>query len=659
MGLLRRLGDRLQDHKTRLVSAGVIVATILLLLAIRHAGGLERLEMIAYDYMIVARADHGREFPRIATILITEDDLERYGWPLSDELLATAIERMRSAGARAIGIDVFRPTPIAPGSDHLGRAIGETPGLGWATRFREEGWEGVQAPAAAEAAGRTGFSDLVLDQDSVARRALLFVDDGKKSSVALGVKLGLGYLALEGVRPTNDDRGSMRLGSTSLRPIEFDWGGYAAIDPRGYQVQIEFRHDSVRSYSLLDLLDGRIPPDGLQGRIVLLGSATKTVKDQIVTPLAATSSDRSIPGVNVHAMIASQMTSHALDGLVPTRPLSGSAESLLIAVIAVAGGLLGYFVRTGTHLFFALVGGALILVGGGVLAFDHSIWLPIVPMVGGWLVLGIVVPAGIGQAERAQRRMMLRLFSAHVSGAIVSELWQRRAEFMKGSLPVPVRLSATVMFSDINDFTTTCEILEPESAVRWLNTYMDPITRIIGNRGGVIEKFAGDGITAMWGVPVERRREDERKADAVSAVRAALEMRREMESINKRLKALKLPEMRTAVGIYSGPLVSCGIGNIERQQYTTIGNTTNVAARLVTTGKVIMKEQDLEEACAIVIGEPTYNLLENKFEVRELGAHKLKGKEERVCCYWVLGERTERALDEQPAPTLEKISVQG
>jgi adenylate cyclase len=221
------------------VAAGLLalVLTILAMLGLREIGAFADLELMAYDKLVVLRSHGPGVETRVTQIEVGEDDVSRYQWPLPDGILADIIDRLRAHHARAIGIDILRPTPIGPGSEALDRAISATPQLIWVDRFPGGAWEAISAPAAAVEADRVGFGDMVLDGYGVARRALLFLDDGAGHwEPAFSLRLALLYLAADGITPTydQDQDQSIRLGNVSLPPLDEDLGGYAESDARGF-----------------------------------------------------------------------------------------------------------------------------------------------------------------------------------------------------------------------------------------------------------------------------------------------------------------------------------------------------------------------------------------------------------------------------------------
>jgi adenylate cyclase len=618
---------------------------LLALLALREIGAFSGISLAAYDRLVMLRADRSADDPRVVQISITESDISRYGWPLADGLLAEAVLRLHDADARAIGIDIFRSTPIAPGTSALEDAIHKAPEVIWAERFQEGNWGGIPAPVSIQALDRGGFADLVLDHDAVTRRSLLYLSHDGHWKEAFSLKLALLYLEAKNVLPTADRQGFLRLGKVPLPPFDKNVGGYTHPDTRGYQILRTFQPFArIRTFAFPDLLEGRVPSEALRDHIVVVGIVADSVKDSVMTPINA-GSGRLLPGVTVHGLFAAQLVAHGLDGLVPTHALPRWMESVLIGLIVMAGMTSGIILRRFSVLAAIAGGGSLLLPVACYLVFLGGIWLPIVPLTAGWLGAAVLSAAGLGYAERAQRAVLMRLFSAHVSAPIAQELWQHRAEFLADGRPVAMRLNATVLFSDINDFTGISECLESETIVDWLNPYMEAMSTIVSSNNGVIERLAGDCVMAMFGPPLARQRPEEREADALGAVRCAGQMCAAMEELNTAYRQAGLPEMRVGIGVHSGVLVGCSLGSRERQQYATIGDTTNTAARLMTEAKRLVREAEDRQACMVVISEMTRMLVKDAFHLSPIGMVIGRGKAQPIECYALMGHKSVQRRD--------------
>jgi adenylate cyclase len=235
------------------------------------------------------------------------------------------------------------------------------------------------------------------------------------------------------------------------------------------------------------------------------------------------------------------------------------------------------------------------------------------------------------------------LFAQSVSPEVAQTLWQQREQFMAGSRPHPQRLTATVLFTDLEGFTSVSECLGEQALVGWLTTYLEIMSQQVMAHGGVINKYMGDAIMALFGVPIPHTSAAEISQDAVHAVQCALAMRRELIQLNQCWQDQQQPTIRMRVGIYTGPLVAGTVGSAERLEYTVLGDTVNTAARLESYEKETFAAEDIDSPCRILIGAATLHYLGQQFETQYVGEVHLKGKEQTTTVYRVLGEQHDRA----------------
>lgn len=241
--------------------------------------------------------------------------------------------------------------------------------------------------------------------------------------------------------------------------------------------------------------------------------------------------------------------------------------------------------------------------------------------------------------EKAQREVLMKLFSKHVAPEVAEALWQQRDHFLDGGRPRSQKLIATVLFTDLQGFSGVSEKLDPQALMDWLNTYMEAITRTVMDHGGVVDDYFGDGVKVNFGVPVPRTTEEENRRDAVNAVNCAIALEQEMIRVNVSMKERGLPTLRMRVGIYTGPVVAGSLGSAERMKYTTLGDTVNTAARLESFDKSLSLPHLETSPCRILIGEATLRFLGDQFETSPVGEVALKGKETRITVHCVLGQK--------------------
>jgi adenylate cyclase len=199
------------------------------------------------------------------------------------------------------------------------------------------------------------------------------------------------------------------------------------------------------------------------------------------------------------------------------------------------------------------------------------------------------------------------------------------------------RKNAAVFFSDIRSFTAISEKLEPEEVVEFLNDYMTRMVDCVNATYGVVDKYIGDSIMAIWGAPVSRGN------DIENAVNGALMMRKELMEFNKGRGGDRKPIINIGCGINYGPVLAGQIGSEERMEYTVIGDTVNLASRIEALNKPFGTD--------ILISEDAYGLVKGIYRVEPMQKIKVKGKVESQQIYAVLGR-----IDDPVAPrSLEEL----
>jgi len=224
-----------------------------------------------------------------------------------------------------------------------------------------------------------------------------------------------------------------------------------------------------------------------------------------------------------------------------------------------------------------------------------------------------------------ERDKVKNLFSKFVGSSVTDDLLTR--EVALGG----VRKEVVVFFSDIRGFTAMSEVLAPEDVVEMLNEYFAVMVKIINQYGGVVDKFIGDAIMAIWGAP------NSNDDDAIRAVMACLRMREALNQFNeKRIQAGKVPLM-IGMGLNMGPAVAGTIGSDERMEYTVIGNTVNTSSRIEASTKAFGSD--------LLISEEIFMKCQQKFIFELAGEVEVKGRSESLRLYKVKGYKNERGED--------------
>jgi len=607
------------------------------LVGMRQAGWLQSPELYAYDQMVRSRPDQPPD-ERLLIVAITEADIKaQKRWPLSDQTIATALKNLQQHQPKVIGLDLYRDLPQAPGSRELAQQL-QQPNLIAITKLDDENDLGV-APPPHVPPERVGFNDIPLDPNNVVRRNLLFADTQTETLYSFALRLSLAYLSDRSITPQpgllNPDY--LRLGDAEFVPWEANSGQYQHVDARGYQIMLNYRagHNLARQVTLAQVLRGEVDPMWVKNKIVLVGTTARSAKDTFLTPYStAEKQTASMSGVLIHAQMVSQILSAAID----RQPLlwywDDWTETLWIGAWVLVGASLAWFIRHPLILGLSGAGAIATLQGICYAIFLHQGWVPAIsPMVGLVLTVIVVVAYRAQQAYR-QQGMMMKLLGQNTSPEIASALWKSRDRLLKsGKLPGQ-RLIATMLFTDIKNFSTISEQMPPENLLEWLNEYLSAITQEVIANQGIINKFTGDGMLAVFGVPMNRTTPIEVSADAQQAVQCALDMGNHLDQLNQDWQNRRLPTVQMRVGIFTGPVVVGSLGGKARLEYGVIGDSVNIASRLESYEK---NRQADTETCRVLIAKDTLVHLQGKFEVEHWGPLSLKGKHQTVDVYRVLG----------------------
>jgi len=228
----------------------------------------------------------------------------------------------------------------------------------------------------------------------------------------------------------------------------------------------------------------------------------------------------------------------------------------------------------------------------------------------------IIEQASLNEKIREEERMRSRLERFH-SPQIIETILEGGQE-TKDYFLEPKDVTATIVFTDINEFTRLAEHLPPPETTILLNQYFSRMTDIVFKYDGTLDKFMGDGLMAVFGAPMAR------KDDPIRAIQAAREMREELALMME--NEVEDRKFSIRIGINTGRVVAGNIGSPKRLDYTVIGDPVNIASRL----------ESMAEHNQILIGEETYRFVKEKFHIKEVGPKKIRGKSEEIMVYEVI-----------------------
>lgn len=614
-----------------------------LTIALRCVGFLELSELTALDGFFRWRPVESID-PRIVIVTVDDSDIRKAGqWPISDRVLAELITKINKQQPRAIGLDFFRDLPVKPGHKQLVKVFESTPNLiGIEKVVGDKYGDSVPPPPILKELDKVAAADIPIDRDGKVRRVLLSVKPkNSKTIYGLAAKLALMYLEAEGVkfRTIDANTGKVGLGQAIFTPIGKNYGGYVGVDTGGYQILFNSRSyacDGIlkkcrifQNISMTDVLDDRIPSDLMRDRIILIGSTAESLKDRFFIPYS--NSYLTAPfGVEIHAHLVSQILSAAMDGRPLLQVWDDSIEAIWIFLWSFVGAILGwYFLRVRWKVAsILLAAGILTLVCD--LAFLAGWWIPIISPLLTLVGSGFAMTAYIAYLEHEDRQAIMKLFEQNVTPKIAQAVWSSRHQLLKEGRLIGQKMTATMLFTDLKGFTNITEHTDPETLMFWLNDYMNTMSEIVLEHDGVVDKFMGDAIMAVFGVPFPSTTPEEIAKDAISAVSCALEMAAKLRSLNQQWQVQQRPTVAMRVGIATGIVVAGSLGSRQRLNYTTIGDSVNIAARLESFDK------SLENSiCRILIDEGTYQYIQDKFPTKFIGSVQLKGHDRPVKIYQI------------------------
>ncbi|MBW4442063.1 MAG: CHASE2 domain-containing protein [Plectolyngbya sp. WJT66-NPBG17] len=354
------------------------------LLILRLAGALQFLELMALDQMFRLRPAEPAD-SRIVLVTIDESDIKQLGqWPMSDTMLARLITAIKQQQPRVIGLDIFRDLPVEPGHQELNSVFKSTPNLiGIEKVIKTAQGEVIQAPPALKQNDQVSASDLLLDTDGRIRRSLLYLRKSDQRSIfTLGARLAFFYLDSQGVKrqPLNADQTQFRLGRAIFTPLQPNGGGYVRMDAGGYQILSNFPKFSngFRTLSMTEVLQNRVPKDFMRDRIVLIGLTAESLEDRFFT--SYTTDLLTAPaGVEVHALLTSQLLNAALEGRPLLKVWSEPLEWLWIILWSTIGAVIGWVSRSPRQIAFGAVLSGTVLLGSAYGLFLIGWWIIIVP----------------------------------------------------------------------------------------------------------------------------------------------------------------------------------------------------------------------------------------------------------------------------------------
>ena len=481
-------------------------------------------------------------------------------------------------------------------------------------------WNGFGAnlPEFQKHARNAGHFNPVVDFDGVSRRVPMLVEYEGNYYESLSLAMVRVLLDKPPVLPGFPEQGDasrrnygglewldLATSRGTLR-IPVDENVTALVPYRGAQ-------GSFRYLSAADALAGRLKPEQLRGKIVLLGTTAPGLMDLRATPVGST-----YPGVEIHANLVAGM----LDGELKQKPPYMIGADVLMVVLTTV--LLSMLLPVLSPLWASLLAfGTLVTVAGlNVYLWSIGLALPLSAVV--TLILSVyALNMSWGYfVESRSKRQLTNLFGQYVPPELVDEMARDPENYsMEGK-----NEELTVLFSDVRGFTSISEGLDPKELTQLMNEYLGAMTQVVQKNRGTLDKYIGDAIMAFWGAPVAD------PEHARHAVLTALEMQRELRRLDAPFKARGWPELHIGVGINTGTMTVGDMGSPVRQSYTVMGDAVNLGSRLEGITK--------QYGVGIIVSESTKALVKDVL-YRELDRVRVKGKDEPVGIFEPLGLASE------------------
>jgi adenylate cyclase len=366
-------------------------------------------------------------------------------------------------------------------------------------------------------------------------------------------------------------------------------------------------------YSFVDILKGRVDKEKIDGRIAVIGTSAVGTYDLRVTPMGS-----DFPGTEVNATV--------IDNILHRRFISmpAWAQYLDFLVVLLFGILLGLVIPRVSAWLGAILG---MVLTGGWIAFTqymfavNNVWIAVLPplltIAIGYTVLNLIRYITVERVGKQIREA----FQYYVPELVVDEILKNPSMLTLGG----DRKEITVLFSDIKGFTSLSEELSPEELVNILNEYLSAMTDVVFSHRGLLDKYIGDAIMAVYGAPLPQ------PDHPLQACMTAIDMMAELDRLILRWKTMGRPALSIRIGINTGYAAVGNMGSKKRFDYTVMGDAVNLASRLENLNK------QYETTCLVT--EYTYRRVKDDIAFRELDLVRVRGKNIPEKIYEMIGKK--------------------
>ena len=465
-------------------------------------------------------------------------------------------------------------------------------------------------PVLEQAAAGRGLFTIKNERDGIVRRVPMIMLAQGATMPSLSFEM-LRVASGSGTILTKADKAGMQSVTVS---------GFEVPTDRNGQVWVHFaRRDPSIYVSAVDVLEGRVPPDKIAQKLILIGTSAVGLLDTKTTPV-----DPVMPGVEIHA----QVLESVLTRTVLTQPNWAIAAEFFFALV------LGLLVIALAPMFgpvtLVAVGALLATVLMGTSWYfytQHRLLIDFTyPLISTTAIYLTLIFSSFVR-EQKQRRQIRSAFGQYLSPALIEQLAQSPEKLQLGG----EEREMTIMFSDVRGFTTISESFkhDPQGLTTLMNRFLTPLTNAILDRKGTIDKYMGDAVMAFWNAPLDDKEHE------INACEAALDMLQRIDELNQEREieaqdgGFAYIPINVGVGLNTGVCVVGNMGSTLRFDYSVLGDSVNLASRL--------EGQSKEYGFPIIIGSKTAMAVKDRFAILELDFIMVKGKKEPEVIYAIAG----------------------
>jgi adenylate cyclase len=583
--------------------------------------------------------------PRVVVVAIDNKSIKEVGrWPWSREVTAQLIGNLKGYGTKVIALDIVFAEPQAPRPDKiLAGTIARSGNVIMGYFFRDDlqttskelvdqlatarvkqlklepGVDSIPIPgfpyfdaSIPQIGGQgvdQGYFNVMPDDDGLYRNApLLILYDGAVYA-SLPVKALSHYLEVEPL---------VEVSTFGIRTLALGDLVLPVTVAGGLPLNYYGPSNSFVTISAVDVIKKRVDPALLKNSVAFVGATEIGISDIRATPF-----DPALPGVEIHATV----TANAMEQRFLLHDNRIIAFELLAIVLLPF--LLALLLRRASGTLTGLLSFSLLVGLYAVtnfflfkyLSWDMSIVFPLAPL----LISYTASEAYRNLVIERKGRYLKMAFGSYVSPELVEEIVNNPDRLKLGG----EKREITILFSDIRSFTTISESLQPEELVKLLNDYLSPMTRIVLEERGTLDKYIGDAVMAIFNAPLDV------PGHAEHACHAAFKMLEKLAELNRQFASAGLPNIDIGIGINTGEAIVGNMGADIRFDYTAIGDNVNLASRLEGLNKYY--------GTRILVSAATKSRAGEGFFFREVDLVRVKGKKEPVAVYELLTTNQEIA----------------